>query len=313
MWSGQNKALESYVRTILAMVFGSDMGSVAEMNSGKKGRPFSYPDEMIEWGMILKEALHLPYRQAAGVMGFISSIVGIPCIKRSQLCRRAAELARSGMRMCKVTDARVLAMGTGNVPSRKGLTVAIDSTCLRLNEAGRWMIEHWDGKEVNSWIKVHAAVDTSTDEVLAYVITGPDCGDRSCFIDLIDLMREKGFDVKKVLADSAYDDRRFWNEMKERKIGFIANIRKNATGNFNGCSSRGLQALRRLEVGEEQWKAEVGYGIRWKVECTFSDLKRLLAFMLRARDQDMMACEVFWKIGVHNLYKGIRADLMGVS
>jgi hypothetical protein len=44
----------------------------------------------------------------------------------------------------------------------------------------------------------------------------------------------------------------------------------------HGCVIRGNNMRRILEVGRDQWKLENGYGMRWKVECTFSDLKRIL-------------------------------------
>ena len=102
-----------------------------------------------------------------------------------------------------------------------------------------------------------------TNEILAFVITTEAISDNTCFMRLMDMLRDEGMDAKKVLADTVYDDRDNWNAMKERGMEFIANPKKNSTGKFNGCSSRGLQVLRRLEIGEEEWKIEVGYGMRW--------------------------------------------------
>ncbi len=45
----------------------------------------------------------------------------------------------------------------------------------------------------------------------------------------------------------------------------------------------GKQIRRIAEVGRDQRNLEVGYGRRWKVECTFSDLKRLFGDVMRAR------------------------------
>jgi hypothetical protein len=50
----------------------------------------------------------------------------------------------------------------------------------------------------------------------------------------------------------------------------------------------------------------VGYNIRWKVECTFSDLKRLFGDVLRARTRLTDMAEVFQKVRVLNIYKAIR-------
>ncbi len=66
-----------------------------------------------------------------------------------------------------------------------------------------------------------------------------------------------------------------------------------------------------LEVmnGRDQWKLEVGYNMRWKVECTFSDLKRLFGDVLRARTRLTDMAEVFQKVSVLNIYKGIRESV----
>ena len=114
---------------------------------------------------------------------------------------------------------------------------------------GRWLAKRWNGKEVTWWIKLHIVSDVDTNEILAFVITTEAISDNICFMRLMDVLRDEGMDAKKVLADTVYDDRDNWNAMKERDIEFIANPKKNSTGKFNGCSSSGLQVLRRLEIG----------------------------------------------------------------
>ena len=61
-----------------------------------------------------------------------------------------------------------------------------------------------------------------------------------------------------------------------------------------------------LEVGKDQWKIETEYGMRWKVECTFSDLKRLFGEVLRARTRLTDVAETLQKVRVLNIYKDIR-------
>jgi len=100
--------------------------------------------------------------------------------------------------------------------------------------------------------KLHAAVDVDTNEILAYVITEPYYGDSNAFEMLMGLVLKDGHDEEKVLADAAYDNKRFWNDMKEKNIEFIANIRgsldskkrNSGIGKFKGCSVRGKHILR---------------------------------------------------------------------
>jgi len=301
--------LVSFLPAILNMMWvEKEKGALEEMNRGKRGRPFLYSDVMVEWAMTAKAAMKLQYRQVSGLIRFLLSISGKDPIKRSQLCERGNRLAelRTDTHM-PVTGTLASGVVCGNI--RRALIVAIDASGLRLSAAGRWRMKRHNNKDVSGWVKIHVAVDTATNEMLAFVITTEAVGDNTCFMMLVDLLEDGGFDVKKILADAAYNDKDNWNAMKERKIEFIANLKKNTSGKFRGCSVRGLQALRRIEIGERAWKVEVGYGIRWKVECTFSDFKRLFGDMVTARKPKWMAFELLWRFRAHNTYKGLLAAL----
>jgi len=294
-WRAQNLALVMYLPAILNMMWiGKEKAALDEMNRGKKGRPFEYSDIMVEWALTAKAALGLPYRQISGLMESLLEIAGMKSIKRSQMCERGKRLAEE-----RTDDAvpvtGILACGVACAKVRAAVIVAIDSSGLRLSAAGRWRAKRHNDKDVPGWLKIHVAVDTETNEMLA------------------DLLEEGGFDVKKILADAAYNDKDNWNLMKERGIEFIANLKKNSAGRFRGCSARGLQALRRMEMGERAWKIEVGYGIRWKVECTFSDFKRLFGDMVTARKPKWKAFELLWRIHAHNIYKNLLATLESES
>jgi IS5 family transposase len=304
-WKAQNLALVMFLPTILRMMWIDDEGkALEEMNKGKRGRPYRFSDIMVEWAMTAKAALAIPYRQASGLIMFLLSIARVASIRRSQLCERGKRL--SELRTdTKIPVTGVLASGTACAKVRERITVAIDSSGLRLSAAGRWRMKRHNDKDVTGWVKMHVAVDTATNEMLAFVITTEAVGDNSCFRMLTDLLMNGGFDVRKVLADAAYNDKDNWNLMRERGIEFIANLKKNSSRRFRGCSSRGLQVIRRMRIGEHAWKVEVGYGIRWKAECAFSDFKRLFGDMLTSRRPKWMAFEILWRIHAHNIYKGL--------
>ena len=66
-----------------------------------------------------------------------------------------------------------------------------------------------------------------------------------------------------------------------------------------------------MAVGKDQWKQEIGYGRRWKVECTFSDVKRLFGDILRSRTRQTDVEETVAKVVLLNEYKGIRMRCQG--
>ncbi len=80
----------------------------------------------------------------------------------------------------------------------------------------------------------------------------------------------------------------------------------------HGCVVRGNHMRRILEVGRDQWKSENGYNMRWKVECTFSDLKRMLLDILRARTRWNCVRETLNKVLAYNMYKNIRVGMKEV-
>ena len=100
-------------------------------------------------------------------------------------------------------------------------------------------------------------------------------------------------------------------------IEFIANIngvfdptkRGFGCGRFRGCAVRAKHVLRILEVGREKWKEEVGYSRRWRVEGTFSDLKRMFGDTLRARARERVAELIGRIVRCHNIFKSIRWSL----
>ena len=304
-WRAQNLALVMFLPTILSMIWiDKEKETVEGMNKGKRGRPYRYSDLMVEWVMTVRAAMEIPYRQAAGLIMFLLGLVRMGSVKRSQLYERGKRLAEER------TDTRipvtgVLASGVACSKVRDAITVAIDSSGLRLSAAGRWRTKRHNDKDVSGWMKIHVAVDVATNEMPAFVITTEAVGDNTCFGMLADLLRDGCFDVKKILADAAYNDKDNWNLMKERGIEFIANLKKNSSPRFRGCSARGFQVIRRAEIGERAWKVEVGYGMRWKAECTFSDFKRLFGDMLTSRKPKWMAFEILWRVRAHNIYKGL--------
>jgi transposase len=312
-WKVENNSPVRFAEELFLEGFRLMMSAEIELNTGP-GRPREYPDAMVIRGMKIMHACKTGYRQTVGIMRGILGKTGIWCISVSQLYHRAKALSSGNIRS-DPTDARILAMGAAPVRPFAGrrITLAVDSTGVRPSSAGEWMAETWGrSAKKRGWIKLHAAVDVDTNEILAFVITDENCGDNTCFMMLVDMVSGAGHDVERIYADAAYDAKENW-KLRYRGIEFIANIRKDATGEFNGCAPRGLQALRRNEIGEEAWKIEVGYGRRWKVECTFSDFKRMLSETLRSRNRDTMAAELYWKVLTFDRYKKVRKELSCIA
>ena len=77
--------------------------------------------------------------------------------------------------------------------------------------------------------------------------------------------------------------------------------------------ARGEAARLWCSLPYDEWVLVSGYGTRWKCECVFSDLKRMLGETVTARSEAGMVAEVYSRISVFNGYKATRAGIIGIS
>lgn len=195
------------------------------MNGGKVGHPFVFTDSMIIWAMTIRIALGTSYRMAEGILNSFLDDKGYRNISHSQFMARCRDLMAPRPFGRKGLDERILAFGACDVrPLEEAVTVAIDSTGLSLSKIGGWLSYKWNKKMYAGWIKLHAAVNVDTNEILAYVITDERTGDVSCIGLLMEQVMGKGHKVAKLLADAAYDKKAVWNEYDSKGIRVVINI-----------------------------------------------------------------------------------------
>ena len=285
---------------------------LASMNSDKLGRPFVFTDKAIQWANRLRIAFKAGYRLARGVMNHFLRKHGLPGISLTQFydrCRKASAVGGA--------DGRVLASGPCDVDvSEAPISVAVDSTGMSLNKYGGWRCHHWNLKSVTGWIKLHAAADPDTNRILAYAVTDEKGADVKQMERLIADVMSAGHKVGRILADAAYDKKSFWSDYSAQGIDVAINVNSSQLNKFSptgryeirnhGCMPRANAMRRIMAVGKDQWKQEIGYGRRWKVECTFSDVKRLFGDILRSRTRRTDVEETVAKVVLLNEYKGIR-------
>ena len=310
--------MEEFARSLLERGWIETVNEdLEEMNSGKVGRPFRFTRRMIKWGNRLRHALGISYRLARGFLNHFLTEKGLPGISLTQFydrCRKASAVGGA--------DGRVLASGPCDVDvSEAPISVAVDSTGMSLNKYGGWRCHHWNLKSVTGWIKLHAAADPDTNRILAYAVTDEKGADVKQMERLIDDVMAAGHRVSKILADAAYDKKSFWSDYSARGIDVAINVNSSQLNKFSptgkyeirnhGCMPRADAMRRIMAVGKDQWKQEIGYGRRWKVECTFSDIKRLFGDILRPRTRRTDVEETVAKVLLLNEYKGIRMRCQG--
>ncbi|MBC7219552.1 MAG: IS5 family transposase [Hadesarchaea archaeon] len=257
-----------------------------EMNRGKRGKPYAYPESLIEFLAFPRYFFRLPFRQEEGFVEALRKFVPeLEVPDYSTICRRINSLQPKFERSLQDLGDDVV--------------VAIDASGIKVTNRGDWIREQWNQKPRRGYLKIHLVVDTKTKQILAMEVTDERTGDIKMFKPLVERASGRAR-IKLVLADSAYDSRDNFNFLEARGIEPGIKIKRGASGKARGSLAR-RRAARELLQDEEGWKRKVGYGRRWVVEGTFSNLKRFFGEFVMAQKFENMAREMMLKAFCYNL------------
>jgi hypothetical protein len=78
----------------------------------------------------------------------------------------------------------------------------IDSTGIKVYGEGEWKVRQHGVSKRRTWRKLHLAVDETTGEILAAVVSTNDWADSEILPDLLGQIEG---DIEQVSADGAYD------------------------------------------------------------------------------------------------------------
>ena len=147
---------------------------LAEMNAGKRGRPFQYPEPFVAWMACIHVFLQMPYRQMEGFVRKLTEFIPrLTAADYTTLFRRIQRLDLS-----LIVAPELLA---------EDVIIAVDSTGFQVTNRGEWMREKWQVRR--GWIKVHAMIDVETNQVLGLEVTDESVPDDRMFVPLLDQVR----------------------------------------------------------------------------------------------------------------------------
>jgi transposase len=107
-------------------------------------------------------------------------------------------------------------------------------------------------------------------------------------------------DVKRVIADGAYDSKVNFRLVSDMGIEPLIKVRKNASLKGRGCMPRKLAVVEQL--GNSEWRRERGYGYRWMAESAFSSIKRVFGEYICAVKWPNIVRELLLKASIYNLF-----------
>ena len=276
-----------YVRQgelLLDLEFVKDWGrEVADMNDGKEGRPFHYPESFVTFVGIIQMVFRLPNRQSEGFFKALSKYVEIKAPDHTTIGRRVSRLD--------------LRLGEHLIRSNDPVAIAVDSSGVKVTNRGEWL-RRKHGVERRGWLKLHVAVDTKSGQVLSMEVTEEDVHDTRMLKPLV-RGSMKVADVGKALGDGAYDSRANFQFLCDHGVEPVIRVRKNSVPKAKGCYARKHAVQEQLQ-DREGWSRRHGYGYRWMAESAFSSIKGRLGEHVRAKKLQNMIQEVRLKVFTYN-------------
>jgi hypothetical protein len=267
-----------------------------EMNQGKIGEPFHYPNTFLLLLGHAKAYFHLPYRQTEGITqahakGKVPSIPDFTTINR-----RINRL-----------DIKIKDVDNDMKFKDEYIVIAIDSTGIKITNRGQWMRDKWHIKNKKGYLKIHVAVNVKTKKILSMKVTDEHVHDSKALPELVDEAIKSdnmllAATIGKLFADvGAYDNNDIFRYLGDNGIQSCIKVRKNSRVRWR----KGKNILRNLSVlaqknDLQKWKDSVRYGQRWIVETVFSCLKRRFGEYVYSVKLKNMIQEMMLKASLYN-------------
>jgi len=288
-WKEYNESLVRRGELLFDTDFLSGWGrELKSLNAGKEGARYRYPSSL----MSMLAAIHvylLPYRELEGfVRMFSGHVEGLKVPDYTTMWWRIS---------------RVSVELDPSVDPDEDVTIAVDSTGIKVSNRGEWIRQKWAVKR--GFIKVHLAVDVKTGKMLSMEVTKEDVPDGRMLVPLVEGAASRE-NVTRALGDGAYDSRAAFRYLDAKGIEPVIKVRKNASLRAMGCMPRKLVVAEQLK-DYERWKRRRGYGNRARVESAISSFKRTFGEHIASVRWSSIVNELLVKASVYNLFVGINS------
>lgn len=267
-----------YIRPIFLARWNSEL---KQMNAGKVGQPYLYPESMIE-SLAVLHCKSFDYRALEGMMRVLSeSNYDFPVIDYSQICRRVNNLE------------------VDFSTNEENLIVAVDGSGEKVGNRGDWIRHKW--KVQRGWIKVvimGSKNKKGKKKIIGIRIGNEDLDERKAARGMI---RKNHKIIDKTIMDGLHDCRDTFNVCEEYGIPTAIKIRKNANTKTKNSPRRKEEVIIYKSMPHEEWVREKGYGERWPLsEGIFSADKRIFGEEVSAKEKRNMYHEVRLKFWAYN-------------
>lgn len=281
-WPSYNESLVRRGQVLLDFdVLDGWDNELSQMNEGKVGEPYYYPDSFIQLLGYMRAYFHLPYRQTQGVVIAHASkkVPGIP--HYSTISRRINRL-----------EIKI------NEKLGHDIVIALDSTGIKVANRGEWIRHKWHIRK--GYLKIHVAVDIKRKRILSLEVTSEEVHDGRMLKKLIDNTSENN-NLNGVLADGMYDSNNNFRYLSKYHIKPGIKTRRSSKVRPTNCNARNMSLLIQ-QTNFKRWKHSVSYEHRWMAETVFSSIKRMFGDYVTAKKFPNMVREIVLKAALYNMF-----------
>jgi len=254
-----------------------------EMNEGKRGAPFQFPESFINWLAVLNQ--WISNRGLQGVTRRFQDYGLIP---------KEADYSTISIRINKIDTSFEL-------PKEGNISVSTDGSGMKMSNRGDYKeTKYGDGKK--KFLKVTISADPYKKKLLDIdvCVDGEGASEPEVAMSHLEQLIALGFDVDKFFGDGSFDAHTLFDLLDQYAILSGIKIRKNASLDPEGTGSwrRKQEVLKYRKKGYKKWARETEYGRRWTgTEGIFSAVKGIFGEETRSKNIDNMLHEVkrkFW-------------------
>lgn len=265
-----------------------------EMNNGKRGHPYEFPESLIRFQAVLSQ--WIAYRGLEGVARKL---------EEHNLISRHNNYSSAYRRIIKM-DSEIELPKVGNI------SATTDGSGIKMNSAGEYRKDKYGNKGQKKYIRVVITADPFKKDLLdcEVFVDGEGPSEPEVAMSHLEELIKEGFDIDKFWGDGAFDVKDLFNFLQKYGILAAIKIRENASNNSNGSMRRAREVKEYKEKGYEEWARSKHYGRRWTgTEVIFSAVKGIFGEKTRAKEIKNMIKEVkrrFWAYQRMKKYAEVR-------
>ena len=254
-----------------------------EMNEGKRGAPFQFPESFVEWLAVLNQ--WISNRGLQGVTRRFQEFGLIP---------KEADYSTISIRINKIDTSFEL-------PKEGHISVSTDGSGMKMSNRGDYKeTKYGDGKK--KFLRVTISADPYKKKLLDIdvCVDGEGASEPEVAMSHLEELIGIGYTIDKFFGDGSFDVHDLFDLLCQYSILAAIKIRKNASLDLEGKGSwkRKQEVLNYRKKKYKKWAQEKEYGRRWTgTEGIFSAVKGIFGEETRSKNIDNMLHEVkrkFW-------------------